>query len=108
MSKSQLAHALMRAPTIERLLRAMAKGEYAIENHHDVTLIAAAEIIEAAREQEQWKPTHQHRKGGKYRVIDENVMCEKEWSRQVLYEDHRGQKITRPYDEFYDGRFTPL
>lgn len=54
-----------------------------------------------------WQPTHQHRKGGLYRVIGEGVW-EPDRSPVVLYDDAEGTTWVRPKAEFDDGRFRKL
>lgn len=54
-----------------------------------------------------WSPTHQHRKGGLYRVLGEGIW-EPDRSPAVIYDDVEGTVWIRPAAEFDDGRFTPL
>lgn len=53
---------------------------------------------------EDWQPTHQHRKGGRYRVILEGLR-EEDHCPVVVYDDAEGQVWVRPKAEFEDGRF---
>jgi hypothetical protein len=56
----------------------------------------------------EFEATHRHKKtGGLYRVLG-TVKHEADWSDEVLYENEQGQRITRPYNEFHDGRFEEL
>jgi len=54
-----------------------------------------------------WEPTHQHRKGGLYRVIARGKL-EADLSPVVVYEAKDGTTWVRPEAEFDDGRFTDL
>lgn len=54
-----------------------------------------------------WAPTHQHRKGGLYRVLAEGTL-ETDRSPVVIYDDAEGTIWVRPTAEFDDGRFTAL
>lgn len=54
-----------------------------------------------------FRPTHQHRKGGMYRVIARGYQ-ESDQTPVVVYEGRNGAVWTRPADEFDDGRFTAL
>lgn len=54
-----------------------------------------------------WRPTHQHRKGGLYQVVGGGFI-EADKSHVVIYQDQDGTRWIRPWDEFYDGRFTIL
>jgi len=54
-----------------------------------------------------WQPTHRHRKGGFYRVINAGLW-EPDRSPVVIYDDAAGQVWVRPKEEFEDGRFTPI
>lgn len=54
-----------------------------------------------------WAPTHQHRKGGLYRVLAEGIL-ETDRSAVVIYDDADGTVWVRPAAEFDDGRFAPL
>lgn len=53
-----------------------------------------------------WKPTHRHRKGGRYRVLARGKM-EADLRTVVVYDDPEGNVWVRPESEFDDGRFTP-
>lgn len=55
-----------------------------------------------------WKATHIHKKGGIYRVINDNVLDSDDLSRQVVYDDGSGRTWVRSYEEFMDGRFKKL
>ena len=54
-----------------------------------------------------WVPTHQHRKGGLYRLLG---LGTNEADRRVVavYDDDTGHIWVRDAAEFNDGRFTPL
>lgn len=54
-----------------------------------------------------WAPTHQHKKGGLYRVLTHGVL-EADHTPVVIYDDVAGQVWVRPVSEFDDGRFRPL
>ncbi len=54
-----------------------------------------------------WVPTHQHRKGGLYRVLGHGLL-ESDRCPMTLYDDVGGTIWIRPSDEFQDGRFTAL
>lgn len=54
-----------------------------------------------------WAATHQHRKGGRYRVIGE-ALAEATLQPVVIYDDVEGHIWVRPKAEFLDGRFTPV
>lgn len=54
-----------------------------------------------------WAPTHQHKKGGLYRVLGDAIW-EPERTPVVIYDDADGTVWVRPAAEFDDGRFTPL
>lgn len=54
-----------------------------------------------------WQPTHQHRKGGRYRVTGTAVL-EADRSDVVIYDDAEGNVWVRDAAEFHDGRFRPL
>ena len=54
-----------------------------------------------------WAPTHQHRKGGMYRVICHGFL-ESDRSDVVIYDDADGTTWVRAVAEFEDGRFTRL
>ncbi len=56
---------------------------------------------------DQWRATHQHKKGGLYRVIAEGLV-EADRSDVVIYDDAQGQVWVRPAAEFWDGRFTAI
>ncbi len=53
-----------------------------------------------------WRPTHQHKKGGEYRVLGHGIL-EADRSDVVIYDDKDGQIWVRSTSEFYDGRFAP-
>lgn len=55
----------------------------------------------------QWTPTHQHRKGGFYRLRCYGVL-EADDSAVAIYDDESGTVWVRSVTEFNDGRFTPL
>lgn len=55
-----------------------------------------------------WRPTHRHRKGGRYRLLTDNALIEATMQPAVVYEAVDGQWWVRPSSEFFDGRFTPL
>lgn len=57
--------------------------------------------------EDDWHPTHRHRKGGLYRKLGEAIW-EPERSLVVIYDDAAGQVWVRPKQEFEDGRFTPV
>lgn len=57
--------------------------------------------------QQEWHPTHRHRKGGLYRVFAEGIN-ETDRKPVVIYQDETGQIWVRPAEEFWDGRFTPI
>ncbi|MBS7790256.1 DUF1653 domain-containing protein [Roseococcus sp. SDR] len=54
-----------------------------------------------------WRPTHQHRKGGLYRVIARGSV-EADLTPAVVYDDAEGTVWIRPAAEFDDGRFTAI
>lgn len=54
-----------------------------------------------------WQPTHEHRKGGRYRVLM-RATIEADLSEAVIYDDAEGRIWVRPAAEFDDGRFTVL
>ncbi len=54
-----------------------------------------------------WMPTHQHRKGGLYRVLSEGIL-EADRSPVVIYDDADGTVWVRASNEFWDGRFTAI
>lgn len=54
-----------------------------------------------------WQPTHRHRKGGLYRVIQRGRI-EADLTPAVIYDDREGNVWVRPAAEFDDGRFSPL
>ncbi len=51
-----------------------------------------------------WAPTHQHRKGGLYRVLGKGTL-ESDRTGMVIYDDEAGTIWLRPVAEFEDGRF---
>lgn len=53
---------------------------------------------------EPWRPTHQHRKGGLYRLIQRGIY-ESDRSPVAIYDDADGTVWVRPWGEFQDGRF---
>lgn len=56
-----------------------------------------------------WEPTHRHRKGGLYRVLNRaNVYIENGMVPAVIYDDLEGRVWVRPASEFDDGRFTAI
>lgn len=56
-----------------------------------------------------WEATHQHRKGGLYRVLHrDNVFIEADMVPAVIYDDDDGRIWVRPASEFDDGRFTVI
>lgn len=55
-----------------------------------------------------WKATHQHKKGGLYRVICDSVMSSEDLSLHVVYDDASGKVWLRPKSEFEDGRFIEI
>jgi len=57
--------------------------------------------------QPDWTPTHQHHKGGFYRVLTEAVL-ESDRTPVIVYDDKAGKTWVRPAHEFHDGRFTKL
>ena len=59
------------------------------------------------RPEPHWRPTHQHRKGGLYRLIGPAVY-EDDRSDVVIYDDAEGTVWVRSATEFSDGRFTAL
>jgi hypothetical protein len=56
---------------------------------------------------ETWQPTHQHSKGGMYRVLARGVL-EADETPMVIYDDVSGKIWIRPVVEFDDGRFVTL
>lgn len=54
-----------------------------------------------------WQPTHQHRKGGYYRLISYGTL-EADRTAVAIYDDAVGTVWVRAAAEFEDGRFTPL
>lgn len=54
-----------------------------------------------------WAPTHQHRKGGYYRVVGHAIL-EADRSPVTLYDDAEGTTWVRATEEFEDGRFRAL
>ncbi|MBK1670417.1 hypothetical protein CKO28_20545 [Rhodovibrio sodomensis] len=54
-----------------------------------------------------WQPTHQHRKGGLYRVLHRGLF-EATCTPCVVYQAQDGSVWARSAEEFDDGRFTPL
>jgi hypothetical protein len=54
-----------------------------------------------------WRPTHQHRKGGLYRVLAIGVL-EADRTDAVIYDDAEGHIWVRAKSEFCDGRFLPV
>ena len=54
-----------------------------------------------------WQATHQHRKGGLYRVTG-TALLEADRSDVVIYDDAEGNVWVRNAAEFHDGRFRPL
>lgn len=72
---------------------------------HQEAVEALEKHLATVKQTQSWVPTHRHVKtGGWYRVI-RNVKREADWSDEVLYENEKGEWITRPVAEFYDGRF---
>jgi hypothetical protein len=53
----------------------------------------------------EWKATHQHKKGGLYRVLYDSVLSSDNLSLYVVYDDNSGRVWVKPKDEFDDGRF---
>lgn len=51
-----------------------------------------------------WVPTHQHRKGGMYRLLHEGRL-EADLTPVAIYDDESGTVWVRPLVEFNDGRF---
>lgn len=56
---------------------------------------------------EDFKPTHLHKKGRHYQVIGEGII-EETGTPAVIYKNDAGMTWIRPAEEFYDGRFTPI
>ena len=54
-----------------------------------------------------WQATHQHRKGGYYRLLTYGVN-EADRTSVAIYDDAVGTVWVRAAAEFEDGRFTPL
>lgn len=54
-----------------------------------------------------WQATHQHKKGGYYRLITYGTL-ESDRSPVAIYDDAVGTVWVRAASEFDDGRFTPL
>jgi len=54
-----------------------------------------------------WQATHQHRKGGYYRLLCYGTQ-EADRTPVAIYDDAVGTVWVRSADEFDDGRFTPL
>ncbi|MFD1159551.1 DUF1653 domain-containing protein [Roseovarius aestuarii] len=54
-----------------------------------------------------WQATHQHRKGGLYRVLGRGTL-EADRSDVVIYQDVQGKIWVRAVTEFEDGRFKPV
>ena len=54
-----------------------------------------------------WVATHQHRKGGVYRLLQEGVY-EPDRHPVAIYDDPNGTVWVRPMAEFNDGRFMRL
>lgn len=54
-----------------------------------------------------WQPTHQHRKGGLYRLLSYGTH-EADRTPVAIYDDAVGTVWVRAAGEFDDGRFTPL
>ena len=52
-----------------------------------------------------WAATHQHHKGGLYRLLNKGVY-EPDRSLIAIYDDADGTVWVRPWAEFHDGRFT--
>ena len=57
--------------------------------------------------QTNWTPTHQHKKGGQYRLLCD-AKLESDESDVIVYYDQEGKVWVRSKEEFFDGRFTPL
>lgn len=55
----------------------------------------------------EWHPTHVHKKGGEYRLL-EHAILEADRSEVVIYDDKEGTIWVRSKSEFYDGRFRPV
>jgi hypothetical protein len=55
-----------------------------------------------------WVATHQHRKGGLYRVLNDSVLHSDDLSLCVVYDDNSGRVWVRSKKEFDDGRFEKL
>lgn len=54
-----------------------------------------------------WRATHQHSKGGHYRVLGRGVL-EADETPMVIYDDKSGKIWIRPVVEFDDGRFAAV
>jgi len=54
-----------------------------------------------------WAATHRHKKGGLYRLTGKGVY-EPDRSPVAIYDDAEGTVWIRPWEEFHDGRFTPV
>jgi hypothetical protein len=54
-----------------------------------------------------WQPTHRHRKGGLYRLLDYGTN-EADRTPVVIYDDSDGTLWVRSVAEFNDGRFVAL
>jgi len=73
----------------------------------EIRQLAASDAALSQQGQQGWRPTHQHRKGGLYRVIT-RAELEADLSPVVVYDDANGRVWVRPAAEFDDGRFAPL
>lgn len=90
-------------PRLEAAVAAF--GDYVVPGMREriQQTLAAADAVAPSP----WRPTHQHRKGGLYRVIGRGLI-EASKAPAVIYEAEDGTLWVRPETEFDDGRFTPL
>jgi hypothetical protein len=61
-----------------------------------------SEMIDMIPEQQGWRPTHRHYKGGLYRVIARGKI-EADLSPVVIYDNENGETWVRPENDFYSS-----
>jgi Protein of unknown function (DUF1653) len=64
-------------------------------------------LAPATHDAREWKPTHRHNKGGKYRILHVGTL-ESDLTPVVIYQALDGTIWVRPSAEFNDGRFTKI
>ena len=95
----------------EILKRALEAAQNALEVHagHDQHSLPALNQVDRALNALDggWRPTHQHRKGGRYRELMRGFR-EHDLEPIVIYEGEDGTVWSRPAAAFDDGRFSEI